>query len=426
MQYCVKKLTFDSGERFPMLASAETGLPLWNPNLYLVTQLRASNRASATLLQAARAIKVAYQVMDYLQIDPDERLAAGWLLKVGELDELVDLAGRSQRGLDALVSKEPRLARRRVVSSLEGVRMCSRTDEEINQVAAETKAIRMLYIRNYLTWLIRRAQQKSDWRHPTHQALAEVARIFSEQFSARISSSKSQNAFEARQGLGSVVRNRIVAVTHPDSTENPWKNHHVRSRNYLIFMWLLELGLRKGELLGVRLDDIDLRMGEVKIARRADDPAEPRRDAPNTKGRGRMLALGNDLSDLTREYVLGPRRHIPGARRSPYLLVATGSGKPLSKAALSKLFVELRCKVPGLPEELSPHVLRHTWNEQFSEYMDQTGVPPEAEERMRKQQMGWSDRSKMAAVYTRRHTRRKTNEASLAMQAAAFEASRGK
>jgi integrase len=90
------------------------------------------------------------------------------------------------------------------------------------------------------------------------------------------------------------------------------------------------------------------------------------------------------------------------------------------------MFVELRRKVTGLPEELSPHVLRHTWNDRFSEFMDQSGATPEEEEKMRKQQMGWSDRSKMAATYTRRHTRRKTNEASLAMQAAALDSAKGK
>lgn len=53
--------------------------------------------------------------------------------------------------------------------------------------------------------------------------------------------------------------------------------------------------------------------------------------------------------------------------------------------------------------------------------MDERGIAPEEEEKLRKQQMGWSDRSKMPATYTRRHVRRKANEASLALQAKSFQ-----
>lgn len=255
---------------------------------------------------------------------------------------------------------------------------------------------------------------------PIHHALENTARLMKGQLSARMSSSRNVNDVDARQGISSDTEARVLAVTQPNSPENPWKNAHVRMRNQLIFMWLIQLGLRAGELLGVRLEDINLRTGEVLIARRADDPDDTRTDEPNTKGKSRLLALGDDLSELTRAYVHGPRRTIKAARKTPFLLVATGTGEPLSKTALSKLFVELRRRVPDLPEELSPHVLRHTWNDRFSELMDKTGVLSDEETRMRRQQMGWSDTSMMAVIYTRRHTRRKTNEASLRMQAAAF------
>jgi integrase len=425
--YRVTNLRLQSGERLSLLVATATGVPLWNPTLFVVTELRATNRAAATLQQATRAIMVAHQVLDYLGIDLDARLAEGRLLDVGELDALVNLAGMTQEGLDGLLTVEAKAAgNRRTVVSLEKARMRAKPVELPPQVVAETKGIRLMYIRDYFAWLARRALLKVDYRRPVHQALSETARLVIGQLSARMPSSSQRNQLRARQGVSPEVRQRIVEVTHPGSPENPWKNDHVRVRNHLIFMWLLELGLRKGELLGIRLDDINLRSGEVEIARRPDNPDEPRRDAPLNKGKDRLLALGDGLADLTRAYVHGPRRAIKGARKSPYLLVATGTGRPLTKAAVSKLFVELRSKVPGLPEELCPHVLRHTWNDDFSEFMDERGVSPEEEEKMRKQQMGWSDSSKMAAVYTRRHTRRKTNEASLAMQAAAFDAAKGK
>jgi hypothetical protein len=61
--------------------------------------------------------------------------------------------------------------------------------------------------------------------------------------------------------------------------------------------------------------------------------------------------------------------------------------------------------------------MRHTWNDKFSEQMDSAGVSDAEEHKMRTRLMGWSDASSMPAIYTRRHTRKKAQQASLAMQA---------
>jgi hypothetical protein len=164
------------------------------------------------------------------------------------------------------------------------------------------------------------------------------------------------------------------------------------------------------------LEDINLRTNEVLIARRADDPMDPRADAPNAKTHDRLLVLSDGLAALTRAYIHKQRRAVTNSRRYPHLILATGTGRPLSKQALNKLFVELRRKVPGIPDEFYPHVMRHSWNDGFSELMDSQKVPAAEEERMRKQQMGWSDKSKMPAVYTKRHTKRKADRASLDLQ----------
>ncbi|WP_425612321.1 tyrosine-type recombinase/integrase [Xanthomonas nasturtii] len=173
----------------------------------------------------------------------------------------------------------------------------------------------------------------------------------------------------SRQGVGADVRARILDVIDPASPYNPWKNRHARVRNQLIFLWLLLLGVRNGELLATYASDVNVRSGEVTIIRRPGNPEEQRSNAPLVKTRGRLLALGPDLAEMIKAYITGERAKIKGARRHPYLFVATGTGRPLSKPALNKLFRELRTRVPGLPDDLSPHVLRHTWNDDFSELM---------------------------------------------------------
>lgn len=96
----------------------------------------------------------------------------------------------------------------------------------------------------------------------------------------------------------------------------------------------------------------------------------------------------------------------------------------MSLSAMNDVFEGLRKAFPGEFPNLQPHVLRHTWNDKFSEAMDKAGVTPDDEQQMRAFLMGWSPTSQTAHTYTRRHTRRKARAVSLAMQTAQFEGGR--
>ncbi len=56
--YAVRMIRLESGERLPILVS-RSGLPLFDPTLYVLAELRARNRSGATIEQALRAIMVA-------------------------------------------------------------------------------------------------------------------------------------------------------------------------------------------------------------------------------------------------------------------------------------------------------------------------------------------------------------------------------
>jgi integrase len=189
----------------------------------------------------------------------------------------------------------------------------------------------------------------------------------------------------------------------------------------LIVRWLLGLGLRRGELLGVRISNINFRTNEVLIARRADDPGDPRRNQPNTKTRDRLIPIDEHLAVLTRRYITGKRRAIVGARRHDFLIVANGTGAPLTLEALNKIFERLRTRCPELPQELSPHVCRHTFNESLSVDFDRQGISEEMERKIRSHLNGWSPTSDTASVYTRRHIREKARRASIGLQGRMLE-----
>jgi integrase len=411
----VRTVVLDSGERLPMLCARASGLPLLEPTLYVLTELRAKNRSTSTIQQALRSVMLLFIVLDRLGVDLDGRLSEGRLLELGEVEEVVRQCRTALDGAVGLSVLQV-APTRPSVANLERVRTRSSAIDVPVQVDPGTAAIRIRYLRDYLNWRTTDLLLKMGRKDDRYSGLATAADVVRRAFDERIPGTAGHNTLTQREGMSHDALTRLIEVIEPTSPDNPWAGTHARERNALIVRWLLSLGLRRGELLGVRTSDINFQTNEVLIARRADDPADPRKLQPNTKTNDRLLALDEDLAVLTRRYITGHRRAIKGARRHEYLIVANGSGAPLTLAALNKVFVALRRNCRDLPEELSPHVLRHTWNDNFSEVMDKQQVSEETERKMRSRLMGWSETSNTAATYTRRHVQRKARDASLELQ----------
>jgi hypothetical protein len=68
-RYTVRITVFESGERFPLLLDARTGVPLFDPTVFVISEFRARNRASATIEQVLRALKVFLLFCDKHRID---------------------------------------------------------------------------------------------------------------------------------------------------------------------------------------------------------------------------------------------------------------------------------------------------------------------------------------------------------------------
>lgn len=400
-----------------MLCSRVSGLPLFEPTLYVLSELRATNKASATIAQALRAVMLLCDTLDSLGVDLEHRIAQGRLLDLGEIEELA----RTCRlpASDALGDASRNVIQASVGSASVGAAQVPLGDRRL--VAPQTTFIRLHYITSYLRWRATLQLLKLGQASPLHHALTESQRFVLQALKARSPTTSHARHSTAREGLAPEVRQRLLSVAHPRSPENPWGSSHARARNWLIVRLLYDLGIRRGELLGVRVSDFNFQANELFIARRADAPEDPRRLQPNAKTQARLLPLGDELVRIVREYVLKYRRGVGRARRHDYLLVANGSGDPLSIAALAKVFVSLRCGIPTLPRDLSPHLLRHTWNDNFSELMDSREVSPELETKLRSRLMGWSETSTSAATYTKRHVRRKAAEASLDLQSKLWE-----
>ena len=410
--YRVKTIVLTSGERLPVLLGRD-GEPMFDPTVFVLTEVRGKNLAANTIGIVLRSVMAFHLFLDARDIALDGRLTRGELLSLGEVEDLVRLCRLPLTELAALSSASRGTARRAL--SLEKARMGPQKTPPM-EVDAVVAASRLRYIRMYLQWLADERLSRQGQASALAARLSDASSFVAEALNARIPRRSACHALTQRDGLPDDVVTELLRITDPHSSDNPWRDQHARYRNALLIHWLLYLGVRIGEALGIRIDDVVAYRKEVTVHRRADDPDDPRRHQPQTKTRARVLPLSEALLSETQAYILSHRSALPQVKRHPFLFVASRTGGPMTLAAVGKLFTELREKCPSLPKGFSAHLLRHTWNDAFSKKMEQAGVTPEDERQARSYLMGWSPTSDTAAVYTRRYVRNKAREASLGLQ----------
>ncbi len=413
----VRNLVFASGERFPVLIDGDTGVPDFEVTLYVLTQLRTRNLSASTLTAATRSVMFGCQVLEYVGVNLQNRINQGKLLEPGEFDRLMDSFFWTQEKLREALSQSTEKPAPNRVLSLESVRKSVPALDNSQTINADTAATRLIYFRDFLKWKVDRSLFALTTTHENYQGLTSAKEFMVGAINARMPKGSAKNDLDARQGLSSEETVLLLESVKLDSDRNPWKSEFIRVRNRLIVHLLLNLGLRKGELLGIKVGDMNLEKNELTIHRRADDFEDPRSIQPNAKTNSRILYVDQELASALHAYVVKYRQAVDGARRHPFLFVANGSGAPMSIAALDVVFSDIRNKFPSKFERLSAHILRHTWNDKFSEVMDKHGVGEAKEEEARSYAMGWKSGSGTAKVYTRRHVRKKANEVSLELQA---------
>ncbi|SNR39776.1 Phage integrase family protein [Puniceibacterium sediminis] len=394
------------------------------PTLYITTRVRSGNYASKTLERHLRAIMHLYTWAMIDSIDVEIRLAQCEILNLHEIDSLVRACRSSYDVLvqtqNAPLKRQPRIGK---VVSYEGARASA--PKKTDEVAGPTAANRIRAIRDYLDWLMCASYNRTSKKSGSFDNF-ETARLYMrDAFTARLPINRGRAEQGNREGLSSDELDLLLQVLNPEDLKNPWSDKSLALRNQVIFLMLYTLGIRRGEVLGLKISNINFRNLEVSIHRRADDPDDPRVDQPNAKTKDRILHLEPPVADMIHDYIIKHRIRIPGAKQNPFLFVTHKpgpyQGRPLSTAGYSKMIETLRKRVPTLPDDLSGHSLRHSWNDYFSKFVDQkrlegNNITAEREQQMRSYLMGWSEDSSTAATYTRRHVREASKKISLEMQ----------
>lgn len=205
----------------------------------------------------------------------------------------------------------------------------------------------------------------------------------------------------------------IRAHIDPQNPANPYPTS-VRARNCLIFEFFVETGMRLSELLKVQTVDIREVNGRyfVALVDRENDPNDPRRYEPGFKTLERTIEITQHLYDAVDVYVDHFRRPT-GKNGKPIKLThqylfTNYMGDPLGATSVHDLFRPLK-KLLNL-SELSPHKLRHTFANEFLEFLvDRTGMSLESAQDKLRYLGGWSLTSKMPQRYGRKYIAKLAN-----------------
>lgn len=126
-------------------------------------------------------------------------------------------------------------------------------------------------------------------------------------------------------------------------------------RDYTLIVLLLDSGLRLSEVSNLKLADVDLGRGLIRV-----------RSGKWDNDRGTVMLL--ETAQLLRDYV--GERAVESKYDSLEMPVFVGEGNARLSNREIYLLVKRRAKQAKLEREVSPHKLRHTW---LTEYLNAGG-----------------------------------------------------
>lgn len=230
-----------------------------------------------------------------------------------------------------------------------------------------------------------------------------------------------------RKGSASARTQQILTKQLPDKTreqllalfDDPFPHLYrpadqaPRLRSIVMLRILYETGMRRGELLSLKLRNFQESAGgphaSLVIERNHHDEFDSRVNQPVAKTEGRILPISDETENLLLKYISTYRAEVPGVGFSDddFIFVnhraGRGQGNALSISTFDQVLQNLKHIFPAL-KPLHPHLLRHDWNYRFSKLADAHHLKPEKERELRELLMGWAENSEMARRYNLRHT----------------------
>lgn len=397
----VREFKHSQGERSVLLLD-ESGVPHFYANLYCTIHIRNTSQSVSTMKNILSAIRFGYQCFDKYNIDIEARFLNKNVLTVQEIESIAGDSGIPSAALTKVIH-------------LSNTKEFGISSKSVTKVSTDTKYTRLTYIANFLEWLAGYLNAPSFETNKMVRAL----RVRRPKRKRNQSDSVNELNYKALSESQLTIAYNALKTSISNNVE---KDNAVHIRNILIFKLLHKLGLRKGELLSLRVDGLNydsIKGHSLKIRRYHDSKLDSRNKQPLVKTLERDLPLSNELAEEINQYVLAIRSKSKPSKKHPYLFVTHKKGMywgaPLSIASVDLIFTQLNGLTGG---NIHPHQLRHTFNYELSRLFDNAKepFPEQQQEDMRSYLNGWKTGSGTAAVYNKRFIQEKAESALLSLQ----------
>lgn len=402
-----------TGEHHALLVD-ESGLPDWWSTYWILDKIRKAGQTSNTIEGKLRAVQMLYLALPQAS-DLSARLEEGEWITDAEADHLLEqMAYPAQKivSFDGKRDQSQPISPRKKAISLESVRSKLKTSQQ-KTVSSETKAHRLLFIREYLSW--RAKHHVLQMRGAQKAALTKKIDDIDNYIESRTTQTRSGSVHGIAKGLTDVQAQVLREVINPASSRNVWKsNTFIRSRNQLIIELMLCCGTRRGGVLGIQSGDIDAMTGRISMLRRPDDPADSRVRQTGNKRTEYLIPINHGLLTILKTYEV--QRHkimVKSKSKTPYLIVSE-TGQPLEQSSVNYVVSSLRV-IPEL-DGIHPHLLRHAWASNYVEARVANGDDIDSIEGELRTLGGWSKKSEMPGHYTSHYRDQRSFEASLSLQ----------
>lgn len=249
----IKSFVMQSGERYCLLVASKDSMPLFYPNLYVTTQVRNKSNSVAAMESALLGINVLLSFCEDNEIDLIKRFLKREFFTLSEMDAIRDYCQISL-GNGSLKQHDPKVRE---------IKEAKIKKKPTRKVGRASEYIRLSHIAKYVEWLATillegAADQKS---------MLDVQKM-KKGFQSRRPSKQGRNQDRREKGLTNEQEKALLEVIRIGSPQNPFIDESTQVRNELIILLLLHLGIRSGELLNIKVSDIDWARNEIIIARR--------------------------------------------------------------------------------------------------------------------------------------------------------------
>lgn len=376
--------------------------PHYYPNLYATINYDLIGRSAHTLDKVLRAIGMAKMWADTVGKDLDDELAEGCFLSSSDVINVVRFLGQNAAQQNAEHQASIVAATSNAASSARTFGGGSPQAKGKTAATAIETGNRIRWLANYAEWHRRRRFDNRKLSE-TESHLNESAKGSIAELRAKAPSSSFRwHDDELLEAPDIEILTRIDGILHPESAQNPFRTPFIRWRNYLAWRLLFDTGARRGEVFSAATDSISAAKHRFSIVQ--------------SKTLARTVPIIRDTADafdhFFQKYWLnlphGCQAHRNGA------LFTDVKGQPLTSSKfLNRIFLAVRKIIGAQPWNVTPHTMRRAWNHILSVKIDRLPddkrFSPQQEAQIRIRLMGWSENSRQAARYNRRHIRERSD-----------------